>query len=158
MNAISPTIGLHVGKCTVADVVNAPGFDALIEEYAAECAIAGLPAPRAKFAAYTAYEAAGALHGFRAVFDGELVGFISVLAPVLPHYSALVAVAESFFVAERHRGTGAGFRLLVKAERLGKELGSPGLLVSAPFAGKLFEVLPRLGYVETSRVFFKRFP
>jgi hypothetical protein len=55
-----------------------------------------------------------------------------------------------------HRGTGSGIRLLRAAEDKAKEIGSPGLIVSAPFAGRLFDVLPRCGYTEVSRVFFKK--
>ncbi len=38
-----------------------------------------------------------------------------------------------------------------------RELGTPGLLVSAPMGGSLAEVLPRRGFAETNRVFFKGF-
>ena len=99
----------------------------------------------------------GVIHAFAALKDGELVGFITVLATPLPHYGIPVAVSESFFVAAEHRKGGAGLRLLSAAEKKAKELGSPGLLVCAPFDGRLFEVLPRCGYRETNRVFFKGF-
>ena len=35
-------------------------------------------------------------------------------------------------------------------------MASPGLFVTAPFDGDLFKVLPRVGYGEAARVFFKR--
>ena len=38
------------------------------------------------------------LHTFSATAGDQLAGYITVLAPELPHYSAVVAVAESFFV------------------------------------------------------------
>ena len=38
---------------------------------------------------------------------------------------------------------------------MGRALGCPGLLVSAPAGGVLAKVLPRRGYAETNRVFFK---
>jgi len=41
-------------------------------------------------------------------------------------------------------------------EAKARTLGSPGLLVSAPFEGALFKVLPRVGYVEANRIFFKK--
>ncbi len=47
-------------------------------------------------------------------------------------------------------------KLLRAAEDLARRLGSPGLLVSAPYGGDLFKVLPRVGYVESNRVFFSR--
>ena len=148
---------MKVERSSVAAIVGAPEFPALAAEYAAECAIAGLPPPTAKMKTYRQLEAAGMLQIFAAFDDaGGLIGLITVLAPVLPHYSVPVAVSESFFVARAHRRTGAGLALLRAAEDLARELGSPGLLVSAPFEGDLFRVLPRRGYAETNRVFFKK--
>lgn len=147
---------LTVGRSSIAALEAAPNIDALLAEYAAESAIAGLPPPAAKVETYRRLEAAGLLHTFTALHDGELAGFITVLASDLPHYGTTVAVSESFFVAQTHRKSGAGLRLLRAAEDKARALGSPGLLVSAPFGGRLFEVLPRVGYRETNRVFFKK--
>ena len=147
---------LSIVPSSVAELSAAREFPALAAEYAAESAIDGLPPPSAKMETYRRLESAGMLHAFAAHSDGTLVGFITVLAPVLPHYGVPVAVSESFFVAKAHRGSGAGLKLLRAAETKARALGSPGLLVSAPFAGSLFKVLPRVGYVETNRVFFKK--
>lgn len=154
---VAPFEGSGVVASDVLSIMQAPEFPALIEEYAREAAVVGLPSPKAKIEHYQALEMSGAIHAFAAVKHGELVGFISVLAPVLPHYGVPVAVSESFFVAAAHRKGGAGLRLLAAAERKAKDLGSPGLLVCAPFEGRLFELLPRCGYRETNRVYFKGF-
>ena len=135
-----------------------PQFPALIAEYARESAVEGLPPPDAKMATYLAMDGTGMLHPLGVWRDGWLVGFLSVLTPILPHYGALVAVAESFFVSAPHRKGGAGLRLLKEAERIAEEAGSPGIFVSAPISGILIEILPRRGYTETSRVFFKKVP
>ncbi len=140
---------------TVAELEAAPAFPDLLAEYAAESSIKGLPAPSAKMETYRHLERSGFLHVLAAWVGDTLTGFITVLAAPLPHYGRTVAVSESFFVAQQHRGTGAGLKLLRAAEELAAKLGSPGLLVSAPFEGDLFKVLPRVGYVETNRVFFK---
>lgn len=145
-----------IQEVSIFDILGAREFPALLEEYGREAAIDGMPAPKAKLESYTAYADSGMLHAFSAMRDGEMVGFITVLAPILPHYSCAVAVAESFFVAEAHRRGGAGLRLLEAAEVRAAEVGSPGLLVCTPFGGRLFEILPHRGYVETNRVFFKR--
>ena len=142
---------------TIAEMEAAPNMTALLDEYAAESAIKGLPAPAAKAEAYKDLERVGALYAIGAFLDGLLIGYITVLTPILPHYSAIVAVTESFFVAKEHRKTGAGLKLLREAEDYAKAVGSPGLLVSAPLGGSLAEVLGGVGYAETSRVFFKGF-
>jgi len=147
---------MNIVPATVAGIQHAATLPRLAAEYAAESRIDGLPEPMAKWDTYQHLEAAGALHVFGAAVEGALVGFISVLAPILPHYGAVVAVCESFFVAREWRHTGAGLGLLKAAEDKAREIGSPGLLVCAPFEGDLFKVLPRRGYAETNRVFFKK--
>jgi GNAT superfamily N-acetyltransferase len=147
---------MNVQKSSVGEIEAAPNFAELIAEYASESAIEGMPSPAGRLDIYRHLEKGGMLHVFSAIDDGRLIGFISVLAPVLPHYGVPVAVSESFFVAKAHRCTLAGLRLLRAAEDKARELGSPGLLVSAPFEGKLFHVLPRIGYTETNRIFFKK--
>lgn len=148
---------MKVAPSTVAEIEAAPAFRALLDEYAAESAIDGLPPPDAKMPSYRHLASLGLLHVLGAwADDGELIGFITIILPVLPHYGVAVAVSESFFVAKAHRATMAGLRLLGAAEEKARALGSPGLLVSAPYGGKLFELLPKLGYAETNRVFFKR--
>ncbi len=141
---------------TVAELEAAPTFAALLAEYGAESAIEGLPPPSARMETYRALNAAGVLHVLAAWTGDVLVGFITVLAAPLPHYARTVAVSESFFVAKASRSTGAGLKLLRAAEDKARELGSPGLLVSAPFEGNLFRVLPRVGYSEVGRTFFRK--
>lgn len=147
---------LVVRASTVEEVSASPTFSGLLVEYAAESAIDGLPPPAAKMDLYRRLESVGLLHVFAALSEDKLVGFITVLAPEMPHYSATVAVSESFFVAKAYRNTMAGLKLLAAAESVAKRRGSPVLLVSAPYGGKLFELLPKLGYVEASRVFCKK--
>lgn len=149
---------LTVQRSSVAVIERAVEFAALVEEYTAECAIDGLPSPVVKMLAYRELEQAGLLHVVSALEGDALIGFISVLAAPLPHYGIVVAVSESFFVCKAKRQTGAGLRLLRAAEDKARELGAPGLLVSAPFGGSLFKVLPRAGYTEASRTFFKACP
>lgn len=146
---------ITIRRATVADIMSAPAFPALVAEYAAESAIPDLPQPDAKLASYKAFEHLGFFRAFAALSADDLVGFVTVAAPPLPHYSQPIAVAESFFVASAHRKTGAGLKLLEAAEGAARELGSKVLLVCAPFNGRLFEVLPRRGYTETNRVFCK---
>lgn len=138
------------------DLAAAPEFPALIDAYARESAVEGMPSIKVKMENYRLFESAGVLHVFAALEGQEVIGFISLMIHPGLHYSVPVAVAESFFVAEEHRKGGAGLRLLAAAEELAEALGSPGLLVCAPFEGRLFEVLPRRGYKETNRVFFKK--
>jgi len=148
---------MNIRPGSIASLEAAPNIEAILAEYAAESALAGMPPPKAKVEQYRMLEAADALKVLEARAEtGELIGYITVLSAPLPHYGRTVAVSESFFVAKAHRSTGAGLKLLRAAETLARELGSPGLLVSAPSGGDLSKVLPRCGYDEASRVFFKK--
>jgi len=146
-----------VRQISVAEAFACPAFHALCREYAAESALAGLPDPWEKLSAYQTLEAGGSA-AFRAygAYQGEtLIGFIVLLTPVLPHYGVVVAVAESLFVGRAYRKTGAGMLLIRQAEKRAREVRSPGILFSAPTGGRLSVLLPRIGYRETNRVFFK---
>jgi GNAT superfamily N-acetyltransferase len=148
---------LTIRRCNVVEIASAQNIAHIVEEYAAESSIRGLPAPIAKLETYAHLEAAGALYVIGAFLNNLLIGFISVLSPVLPHYSRTVSVAESYFVLAEYRKTGAGLKLLHAAEDRAREVGSPGLLVSAPWGGVLANVLPHVGYEPSNQVFFKAF-
>ena len=148
--------GLAIEPSSIAALEACPNIHDILAAYAAESAIDGLPPPIAQVEIYRALEAAGALHVVAARFDGDLIGYITVLINGLPHYGINIALCESFFVRKEHRKTGAGLRLLRAAEDKARAFNAPGLLVSAPFEGDLFRVLPRVGYRESHRVFFKQ--
>lgn len=146
---------VEIRETTATSILSEPGISALLEEYAAESAIHGLPPPRPHADIYAALDATGALTALGAYLDGVLVGFLLFVTTVSPHYSALLSVCESFFVAAEHRRAGAGLDLLRAAEERARERGAVGLLVSSPIGGRLAEVLPRSGYRETNRAFFR---
>ena len=131
-------------------------FAGMVERYADESAIPGMPRPNRQKEMYRQLEQAGLFHLVGAFVGGELVGFVSLLASVLPHYGVMVASTESIFVEPEHRKSGAGKMLLREAERLATSIGAVGLLVSAPSGGRLAAILPRSGYQESNRVFFRR--
>lgn len=148
---------LVIRKCTVSEMETDAAFPYLLEEYAQELAIDGLPHPQAQIEMYKKLESIGSLQPIGAYYQDILIGFINVLMVMNPHYGVSIAVSESFFVAKEYRRTGAGLKLLHKAEDYSANLGSPGIFVSAPSDGVLSEVLPNAGYIEKSRAFFKRF-
>jgi GNAT superfamily N-acetyltransferase len=147
-----------ISPATAAELFADPDWSALVAEYADEFKLEGMPPADARFATYDALEKAGILHSFAARVDGRLVGFIAVLGQFSPHYSFTICVTESFFVAKAYRHHLDGLRLLKAAEDKARELKSPGLLVSAPFGGNLWELMPKLKYKESNRVFYKPLP
>lgn len=148
---------MEIRPCSVTELIGHHDFPALRKEYADESAVRGLPDPQEKLEIYQAMEGTGALCAYGAFEGNDLIGFVTVLAPELPHYGRVIAVTESLFVAAARRKSGAGLRLIRTAERHARDIGSPGLLVSAPSGGRLAALLPRLGYDETNRVYMKGF-
>lgn len=146
-----------VEPCSVAAIRHAATFDQLAAEYERESLIDGMPSPVPDWDHYEKLEAAGQFYAFAAVIDRALVGFLGMLVSKVPRYAQPIAVSESYFVAAAHRKGGAGIKLLRIAEAKARELDCAGLFVSAPAEGRLAELLPRSGYAEASRIFFRRF-
>lgn len=133
----------------------AENIDVLLDEYAEECAIVGMPKPEADRAMYEAMESSGAVLVIGAFSEDVLAGFVVLLVYRNPHYSQVIAVTESIFVASQYRKTGAGRRLISEAEAIAKERGAAGILVSAPADSRLAKVMPGIGYNQTNVAFFR---
>lgn len=147
---------MNIRLTSFAELEAQHNFQDLLAEYAGETMIEGLPSPEGRMARYHHLDRTGAIHVFCAFHEGVLIGFLILMVNILLHYEIPPAFSESFFVAKSGRKTGAGLKLLKAAEKKAKELGAPGVLVGTPATGVLCAVLPRLGYLETNRVFFKK--
>lgn len=152
------TQAVTIIPCQVLDLANSREFAELHAEYAAESSIPELGTAAMQVETYRALEQSGTLRIIGAFYGEAIVGFLTMLVAVLPHYGAKVASTESFFVAHAARKTGAGLKLLQEAERIAREDGAIGFFVSAPNGGRLAEVLDaHKAYRETNRVFFRGF-
>ena len=133
-----------------------PMFQTLIDGYAAESAMEGLPPVDCQYDIYEKLCSTGIIFVLAAYNHEVLCGFAVVITSIVPHYGVCVAATESFFVAPDKRDTGAGLMLLREAERVAKTRGAVGFLVSAPTGGRLDEVMMKSStYKERNRVFFK---
>ena len=131
---------ITVRECTADEMIGHASFSALGAEYAAECAMDGLPPPEPKMEMYRMIYQSGILHPLGA-FDGDaMVGFVVLLTPVIPHYGYTIAVAESLFVAAAARSTGAGIKLIRAAEKHARDSGCPAILFSAQINSPLEKV------------------
>ncbi len=139
------------------EVETSPDFDILLKGYSEECSIVGLPVPECQADIYRLLETSGVLTILGGFHEDRLVGVVFLLVSRSPHYGVMLATTESFFVSPEYRKTGAGLKLLREAERVAQSQGAVAFLVSAPYGGKLAEVLPKAGYTETNRVFFRSF-
>ena len=146
---------IDIRTISFADIWAASNIDALLAEYAEESSLSGLPTPVPLRDLYELLEQSGSCVLLGAYKGDELVGFLAMVVSMNPHYSQVLAVTESYFVASEHRKTGAGLRLLTAAESLAKAKGAIGILVSAPVQSRLAQVMPGVGYRETTRAFFR---
>lgn len=146
---------ISVQKCSVVELEWNPNFRSILDEYSEESALEGLPTPAPKLEQYRLIESSGSFHMYGAFDEGMLVGFVALLVPVIPHYGVSIAVAESLFAAKSHRKRGVGLKLIRAAERHAKDAKCPAIMFSAPSKGRLVDVLPKLDYRETNRVFMK---
>lgn len=146
---------IEIRTASLAELIGAPNFQQLIDEYAAESAMPEIGTPCADLAMYQAIESAGLLSVACALHDDVIVGFIVLLVNRLPHYGKTIATTESFFVTPTYRKGGVGQRLLSLAERMAKEKGAEAILVSAPKGGRLEPVMPTWGYRASNTVYAK---
>lgn len=143
-----------IRRCTTSEILEATE---LLAEYASESSIDGMPTPKAKILTYKRLEFEGSIVCFGAFCNDKLVGFVSILMSILPHYSAPAAIVESIFVSSKHRAGCIGGRLLKAAENHAKNSNASGLLISAPFGGNLAKLLEKTkSYRTTNLIFFKR--
>lgn len=143
---------ISVRRCSVAELEAAPNLGELLAEYAAESALPELGAPAPQVAIYRKLEEAGVLRPVAAFEGDRLLGFISPLCSVLPHYGVVAATVESFFVPRALRKKGIGLELLAEAELVAQVAGARALFLSAPAGGSLARVLDRRGGYRLSNV------
>lgn len=146
-----------IRKCSVKELESNLNFHTLIKEYTEEAKIAELPNPDQTLASYRLLDSMPIFGSYGAFVDDMLIGFVAILTPIIPHYGVALAVTESLFVQKAYRHTGAGLKLLREAELHAKRMFAPGLLVSAPAQGQLAKVLPKMGFRETNKVFYRGF-
>ena len=145
-----------IKKGTISDLENAPNCAELMQEYAAESALSGLPAPVTDLEKYKVLEEKDLFHAIGAWLDDKLIGWIGILSTVSLHYGVGISFAEGFFVLKEHRNTLAGLQLLGEAERYGKQKGSFGLFITAPIDGELYKLMKlHRQYTNTHALFFR---
>lgn len=146
---------ITIRHVSFAEIEASPTFRALLDEYGQESAIPEFGTQSIQRDIYLALEQSGATRVLAAFHGDELIGFVSVVVSVIPHFGKMSATTESFFVGRAHRKTGAGMALLREAEKHAAAMGAIGLFVCAPVASRLAKVMPHIGYRETNHVFFR---
>ena len=146
-----------LANCKLQDLTSAPTFGALLQAYARESSLPGLPTPEPNLGAYQALEDEGLLKT-AAAYDGDtLVGFISAQLVNAPQYNATVGMTLAFFVEEKHRAYGTARHLIDALSTVLKCYDAKGLVIGAPSESRLAKAANLLGFHETNRLYFKGF-
>lgn len=148
---------LTLRLCTADDIISNPNFEALGKEYAAESANKRLPMPTPDLGMYQGLIQHKDLHVIGAFDDANLIGIMTILYAMLPHFGIPVAMSESFFVVKEARKHGVGQKLWDAGELYAESLGSPGFYMSAPFGSRLARGAQRKGYFPTNLTLYKPF-
>lgn len=122
---------LSICPYSIAELEQAPNVGELLAEYAAEGITEGLGPVVAQWWLYRKMEESGLLHTIGAFLDDTLVGFITMVVMQRPHYEALIASYESYFVAESASKSGAGIALRNAARDLAASMGAIGMVFNA---------------------------
>lgn len=148
---------VNVRPVTVAEVFASPCFEAIGEEYQAECLRnPNLFGAKPDLAIYAKLEAAGLIRAVGAFCEDELIGVCVVLVSSVPHFSGrVIASTETLFVAKAHRASQAGMMLIRAAESVALEVGAGGLYITAPVGGRLEALMPHVGYTQTNTIFYR---
>tara|TARA_R110000868_G_C10635668_1_gene743621 strand:+ start:181 stop:633 length:453 start_codon:yes stop_codon:yes gene_type:complete len=141
-----------------AQLWGAPNIGEMLNEYAAESALDGMPKPIPHLDSYLLLVKANLLTTICAFQDEKIVGFLLLLVNTLPHYSVPIATIESFFVKKEHRATGAGLKLLSCAGDIAKGKGAAGMLISAAVNSDFDRLMSALMlYKKTHNTYFRSF-
>jgi GNAT superfamily N-acetyltransferase len=142
---------ITVAAIATTDIKDQPE---LLAEYAAECGVAALGPISPQWEMYERMQAAGLLQMFGVYVDGGMVGFANVLVSVLPHYGFIASTVESLFVAQAHRNSGAGARLMKTIERHARDRECKAVFYGAPAGGKMEGLLGKR-YARASSMYYK---
>ena len=131
-------------------------IDSLLREYSDESRGALVPVVKTDIVLYKTLEDLGILDLIVVYDDEVIVGFISLMTTVMPHYSEKASTVESIFVLKEHRKFGTGKILVNKAESIAKSKSAKVMFMSAPKDGVLSKVVGTYGFTETNTTYTKK--
>jgi len=144
---------LEIRPVSYAEILDATNSAELLDAYAKDCVV---PDYNPQRQIYEAMENSGALYCFGAYVNDVLVGFVSVVAGVMPHNGKRTATIESLFVLPSHRATGAASELMTIVEKVSAVTGCVALVYTARVGSPLEVVLSRRPGCKSSHTMFTR--
>lgn len=128
---------------TYKQLLDDPQCDVLLAEYADECSLPELGMFSPQRDLYERMEAFGSLECFGVHEGAALVGFISLITYVLPHYGKLITTTESIFLSKRYPSGRSGLKMLNFIEDFARAKGSISVLYTAPVGSRFSALLSK---------------
>jgi len=101
------------------------------------------PDPKTAYEYYAKMEQVGLSIVYGAYAENDnLIGFMTVVTCIYPHYSVYMTNVESIFVLKEYRKYKTAFKLLNMAKKTAKELNAYGIVITAAMGGPLEKILP----------------
>lgn len=143
-------------KISADDILDAQNSDILFKEYAAEAKIEQTPEIKPNREIYNRLEDDGIFDCVGCFDNDDLVGFITLITTVFPHYEEVMTTVESQFIFKEHRKNGSAKKLMDEAILVAKSKGSNAILMTAPIGGRLEKIAPSFGFIATNITFSKK--
>ena len=141
----------------VTDLRCALNRDSLLKAYADESQNMLTPIVSPDWDLYLHLEELGMMDFIKVINDDKtLVGFMTLITTVLPHYTEPATTIESFFVLEEYRGAGTAKKMMAMAELLAVARNAKNIMMSAPIGGTLARVSASFGFSATSIAYMKK--
>lgn len=137
-------MSMEMRPMTVAEFFERPEANDIIAEYTAESGNPDLGSAMPSQQQYEQMESSGILSVLGAFEGDSLVGFVSVVVTMYPHFGKLVGSVESIWLRKNKRAGGAGLRLLKAAFANAKERGAVGCYLGARFGSRQHKLYERL--------------
>lgn len=135
-------------------LVTAPGWDELVEEYVREASDPAMGAPRVNDEAYIEASERGEVECI-GVFAGErIVGVAIVRFADHPHYEHPIAAADALYLMKAYRRGAVGLNLLGAMRALAARRGATGLVFTAPPDTAFDRLCGRLGMKHTHNAYW----
>lgn len=147
---------LAIVRTTIEDIMKYSNLDAMVKECHEEAGLKGLPEGKLHCPTYAALDKALALTCAKATYNDKLIGYVTVLVFMSPHYSVQLAQIETIYVLKDYRFTRAGIKLMQEAKNIAKEHQVPGLMCNALIGSTLSKLLKAEDYEPTHIVYFMR--
>lgn len=121
-----------------------PQFDEVVADYCNESGNPDLGSAMPTLEWYQRMEDAG-LFQCCAAFDADrLVGIVTVVVTLYPHFGKLVGSVESIWLHKDYRKGVAGLRLINEAKRVAKDMGAVGVYFGARDGSRLARLYERI--------------